>query len=72
VKFDRVALVPASLLPFGVHWTLLGNDLPHGEILIVLPDHAKQQRVVRSVVAQLRETGRGVRIMVKKRKRSAQ
>jgi hypothetical protein len=37
VHLDNVAVVPASLLPFRAHWQNVANELPDGEILIVLP-----------------------------------
>lgn len=37
-KLDNLALVPASLLPFKAKWQRLANDLPEGNILIILPE----------------------------------
>lgn len=63
VHLDNVALVPASLLPFREHWQRVANDLPRGGILIILPDHAKQQRVAQAVAWQLRQQGQRVRVI---------
>ena len=62
MKLDNITLIPASLLPFKEDWQRLANDLPNGDILIVLPPQAKQQRVARSVAARLRASGRPVSI----------
>jgi len=63
VHLDNVALVPASLLPLKSEWQVIANDLPQGDILIVLPRQSKQQRVALSVALQLRTKGRHVRVM---------
>jgi len=44
---------------------LHGEVWPHGDILIVFPWQAKQQRVVWSVALQLKEKGKLVRVMTK-------
>jgi hypothetical protein len=63
VKLDNVALVPASLLPFKAEWQAIANDLPRGQILIVLPWQAKPQRVAGVVAARLRMNGKHVTVM---------
>jgi hypothetical protein len=63
VHLDNVAVVPASLLPFREHWQAIANGLPRGGILIVLPDHAKQQRVAQAVASQFRKRGQRVRVI---------
>jgi hypothetical protein len=65
VSLDNIALVPASLLPDKVRWQAVANGLPRGEMLIILPSHTKQQRVVRFVACHLREKGKYVKIMDK-------
>jgi hypothetical protein len=60
---DNVALVPAALLPFEEHWQKIANDLPYGDVLIVLPWQTKQRRVARFVALRLREKGKRVRVM---------
>jgi hypothetical protein len=71
VKLDNVALVPASLLPFKTEWQAIANELPQGDILIVLPSQARQQRVARIVAARLSEKGKRVRVMDKASQRNA-
>ncbi len=39
VKFDNVALVPASLLPLKSEWQAIANSLPQGEILVITPSN---------------------------------
>jgi len=36
-RLDNLALVPANLLPYKGQWQQVANDLPDGDILIVLP-----------------------------------
>jgi len=67
VHLDNVALIPASLLPFKTPWQRIANDLPPGEILIVLPGQARQQAVARFVAAQLEANGTHVRVINKER-----
>src|SRR4051794_7467189 len=40
---DNVALVPASLLPLKAAWQKLANELPEGDMLIVLPTSGAAQ-----------------------------
>ena len=61
-KLDNVVLVPASLLPFSAEWQAIASKLPRGDVLIVLPSQAKQQRVARFVASHL--TGKGKRVLL--------
>lgn len=63
VHLDNVALVPASLLPIKAEWQAIANDLPRGQILIVLPCQATHQRVARSVASHLRAKGKHVKVL---------
>jgi hypothetical protein len=63
VHLDNVALVPASHLPFQEHWQRVANDLPRGGVLILLPDRAKQQRVVEAVISDRQARARDRRIL---------
>ena len=65
VKLDNVALLPASQLPFKEQWQTIANDLPEGNVLIVLPRQAKQQRVICSVASQFRRMGKYVCVISK-------
>jgi hypothetical protein len=51
VQIDNAALVPASLLPLKTEWQAIANELPRGDILIVLPqpDEAAARRSLRCV-----------------------
>ncbi len=62
VKWDNVALVPASLLPFKADWQRIANDMPHEDILIVLPYQAKQQ-VTCFVASRRREKGEHAKVI---------
>jgi hypothetical protein len=63
VHLDNVGLVPASFLSNKAQWQAIANDRGRGEIIVVIPYQLRQQRVARSVVAQLRAKGRPVRVM---------
>ena len=63
VHLDNIALIPASQLPYKAHWQQLANDLPDGDILIVLPFTTKQQRIARFVAFQLTQRGKQVRVI---------
>ena len=65
VKLDNIALIPASLLPYKEQWQEIVGDLPEGNVLIVLPGQAKQQRVIRSVASQFRQMGKYVSVISK-------
>jgi hypothetical protein len=52
---DNLALVPASLLPFKAQYQHLANDLPKGDILIILPsEDQKLRQAVETVAKQLK------------------
>ncbi len=63
VHRDNLVLVPASLLPDKEHWQRIANELPTGDILIVLPRSEKQRRIVAAVATRLRERGKPVAVM---------
>jgi hypothetical protein len=46
VKFDNIALVPASLLPFRKQYEAVIRKLPHGTVLLVLPRGRSATRTV--------------------------
>jgi hypothetical protein len=64
MKLDNIALIPASLLPDKAHWQHIANNLPDGDILIVLPGPVTQQRVAHAVASKLIEQGKHVRVMI--------
>ena len=55
VRSDNLALVPGSILPFKAQWQAIANNLPKGNILIVLPPTNRPQRKVFEKVASLLE-----------------
>ena len=68
VKLDNIALVPASLLPRKAEYQALANDLPQGEILLVLPPAESRERGTMERVAQLfRAKGRHVTVLTEER-----
>jgi hypothetical protein len=44
VRFDNIALVPASLLPYHRRYQTIANALPHGTVLLVWPRTRPAQR----------------------------
>ena len=56
VHLGNLALVPASLLPYKKHWQQIANDLPEGNILVILPNTDRPLRRTVETVATLLET----------------
>ena len=68
VQLDNTALVPASLLPRKAEYQALANELPRGEVLLVLPPADSRERSTMKRVAQLfRAKGRHVTVMTEER-----
>ena len=68
VQLDNLTLVPASLLPRKADYEAIANDLPHGEVLLVLPPLSSPERTTMQRVAQLfRAKGRHVTILTEER-----
>jgi hypothetical protein len=44
VKFENIALVPASLLPFKPKYQAIARTLPQGTVLLVLPRRQPHHR----------------------------
>ena len=64
VRLDNLALVPASLLPEKARYQAIANDLPPGEVLIVVPERAGQEReALERTAALLRAKGRHVTLL---------
>jgi hypothetical protein len=59
----NIALVPASLLPSKKVWQRIANNLPDGDILIILPFQSKPQRIAHLVASQFRQKGKHVRVI---------
>ena len=53
VQLDNIALVPAHLLPRKAEYQAMANDLPRGDILVVLPPPDSHERPTMERVAQL-------------------
>lgn len=60
---DNIALVPASLLPFKTMYQAIANELPAGEVLIVLPASAETKRKLHKVADLCRARGQHVTII---------
>lgn len=61
---DNLALVPGNLLPALKHYQALADDLPPGELLIVLPEQdSKQYKTVVVVTQLLKEAGHYIRVL---------
>ncbi len=68
VKLDHLTLVPASLLPRKADYEALANELPRGEVLLVLPPADSPERHTMQRLAQLfRATGRHVTVLTEER-----
>ena len=68
VQLDNLTLVPASLLPRKAEYQALANELPKGDILLVLPPLEGRERVAMERVAQLfRAKGRHVTVLSEER-----
>ena len=68
VKLDNLTLVPASLLPRKADYEAIANDLPRGEVLLVLPPADSPERDTMQRLAQLfRATGRHVTVLTEER-----
>jgi hypothetical protein len=61
---DNVALVPGNLLAQIKRWKELAGELPHDELVIVLPaQDGKQRKTAAMVATMLREDGHHVRVV---------
>ena len=68
VQLDNIALVPAHLLPRKAEYQAIANELPKGDILVVLPPPASRERRTMERVAQLfRAKGRHVTVLTEER-----
>ena len=68
VQLDNLTLVPASLLPRKADYEAIANDLPRGEVLLILPPVDSPERTTMQRVAQLfRAKGRHVTILTEER-----
>ena len=68
VTLDNIALVPAHLLPRKVEYQALANELPKGDILVVLPPPESRERSTMERVVQLfRAKGRHVTVLTEER-----
>jgi hypothetical protein len=68
VRLDNLTLVPASLLPRKADYEAIANDLPRGEVLLVLPPAGSPERSTMQRVAQLfRAKGRHVTVLSEER-----
>ena len=68
VRLDNITLVPAHLLPRKAEYQALANDLPRGDILVVLPPPDSRERPTMERVAQLfRAKGRHVTVLTEER-----
>ena len=68
VQLDNIALVPAHLLPRKAEYQAIANQLPTGDILLILPPPDSRERPTMERVAQLfRAKGRHVTILTEER-----
>ncbi len=71
VQLDNIALVPASLLPRKAEYQALANQLPQGEILLVLPADTRERAAVQRVAQLFRAKGRHVTVLTEERLQSS-
>ena len=63
-RFDNVALIPASLLPFKLQWQQLADGLPSGSALIVIPaPGSSQSEAVEQIAASFATKGWSVNLL---------
>ncbi len=68
VQLDNITLVPAHLLPRKAEYQALANELPKGDILLILPPPESRERPTMERVAQLfRARGRHVTVLTEER-----
>ena len=68
VRLDNLTLVPASLLPRKADYEALADELPRGEVLLVLPPAGSPERDTMQRVAQLfRAKGSHVTVLTEER-----
>ena len=68
VRLDNIALVPAHLLPRKAEYQALANELPTGDILLVLPPADSPERAtMRRVAETFRAKGRRVTVLSEER-----
>ena len=64
VQLDNITLVPAHLLPRKAEYQAIANELPTGDILLVLPAPDSRERPTMERVAQLfRAKGRHATVL---------
>ena len=72
VTLDNITLVPAHLLPRKAAYQALANELPKGDILLMLPPPDRREHDTMQRVAQLfRAKGRHVTVLTEERLPSA-
>ena len=72
VQLENITLVPAHLLPRKAEYQTIANQLPEGDILVVLPPLESRERSTMERVAQLfRAKGRHVTVLTEERLASA-
>ena len=68
VRLDNITLVPAHLLPRKAEYQTIANELPKGDILLVLPPVGSPERATMQRVAQtFRAKGRHVTVLSEER-----
>ena len=61
VTLDNLAVVPANLLPHKAQYQAIANQLPQGEVLIVLPTaDSPEKRILETAAAHFAAKGRHV------------
>jgi hypothetical protein len=63
VQLDKLALVPASLLPFKRQWQAVANGMPTGSVLLCPTTNPRQQKILKQVSTHMKNKGRHVRTL---------
>ena len=68
VQLDNITLVPAHLLPRKAEYQAIANQLPTGDILLVLPpSDSRERETMQRVAALFRAKGRHVTVLSEER-----
>ena len=68
VRLDNITLVPAHLLPRKAEYQALANELPQGDILLILPPPDSRERsAMERVAARFRAKGRHATVLTEER-----
>lgn len=60
-KLDNIAIVPASMMVYKDKYQAFANNLPQGDILVILPQsETSTKKALQTVISMLKSKGRTV------------